>query len=112
MSDDEIARLAVLLRISEFDFIQKFTRLRADRQGLSLNEKANGECVFLDRNDCAVQEVKPRQCREFPNLWNFPGFEKVCHAIPRRVTEQEFKALVAKATGEESPRLESRDLIP
>ena len=67
-------------------------------------EKPNGECIFLAGNDCSVQWVKPRQCRDFPNLWNFPDFQKVCHAIPRRVGEDEFKQLVARANGEEPER--------
>src|ERR1044071_2157605 len=91
LTDDEITRLAAFKRMSEFDFIQQFTHLRHDRRGLVLQEKSSGECIFLEGNDCAVQLVKPRQCREFPNLWNFPGFEKICHAIPHRVGEEEFK---------------------
>ena len=81
------------LGLSEHDFIQKYTRLRADRQGLALMDKPNGECIFLDGNDCTVQPVKPRQCQDFPNLWNFPGFEKTCKAIPRVVAESEYREL-------------------
>ena len=99
LGDAEITRLAAFLGLSEHEFIQRHTRLRHDRQGLSLQEKANGECIFLNGNDCAVQPVKPQQCRDFPNLWNFPGFEKVCQAIPRMVSDEEYKALVEKATG-------------
>ena len=84
--------------MSEFDFIQEFTRLAQDRRGLALREKPNGECVFLDGNDCSVQPVKPQQCRDFPNLWNFPGFEKICRAIPRMVGETEYTRLIEKAT--------------
>ena len=84
--------------MGEHDFIQQFTRLRNDRRGLVLQEKPDGSCVFLDGNDCAVQPVKPQQCQDFPNLWNFPGFEKTCHAIPRRVGEEEYVGLVARAT--------------
>jgi len=62
--------------MSDYEFIQNYTRLREDRSGLALQEKTNGKCVFLDRNDCSVQPVKPQQCRDFPNLWNFPGLEK------------------------------------
>lgn len=80
-------RLARFKGVSEFDFIQLYTRLRPDRCGLSLNEKPNGECIFLEGNDCAVQPVKPQQCVDFPNRWNFPGFEKICRAIPRVVGE-------------------------
>ena len=44
--------------MNTLDFIQQFTRLAGDRRGLALQEKPNGECVFLDGNDCAVQPVK------------------------------------------------------
>jgi Fe-S-cluster containining protein len=86
LTDGEIARLAVFLGMSEFDFIQRHTRLRADRQGLALQDKPNGECIFLEGRDCGVQPVKPQQCIDFPNKWNFPGFEKICRAIPREIS--------------------------
>lgn len=98
VTDVEIARLAAFKGLSEHEFIQRYMRLRPDRQGLVLQEKPNAECIFLEGNDCSVQTVKPQQCRDFPNLWNFPGFEKVCHAIPRIVSDEEYKRLVAKAT--------------
>jgi uncharacterized protein len=98
LDDAEITRLAAFLGITEFGFIQSYTRLMGNRRGLALQDKANGECIFLRGNDCAVQPVKPRQCREFPNLWNFPGFEKVCHAIPRAVSAEEYRQLVAKSS--------------
>ena len=87
--------------MSEYDFIQKFTRLAVDRRGLVLQDKPNGECIFLEGNDCSVQSVKPQQCRDFPNLWNFPGFEKICHAIPREVSDEEYARRMAlvKAQG-------------
>jgi uncharacterized protein len=99
LTDVEIVRLAAFKRLGEFDFIQQFTRLRPDRLGLALKEKANGECIFLEGNDCSVQPVKPQQCRDFPNLWNFPDFQKSCHAIPREVSEEEYRRLVAQACG-------------
>jgi uncharacterized protein len=98
LTDEEITRLAVFKGLSEYDSIQRFTRLTADRRGLALQDKPNGECIFLEGNDCSVQSVKPQQCRDFPNLWNFPGFEKVCHAIPRMVGTEEYERLIAKAT--------------
>jgi Fe-S-cluster containining protein len=103
LTDEEIARLAAFKGMSEHDFIQKFTRLRHDRRGLALQEKPNGECVFLEGNDCAVQAVKPQQCRDFPNLWNFPGFEKICRAIPRELDPEEFaRRLAGAGTGKNS----------
>src|SRR5207244_284108 len=86
LSDGEIARLATFLGMSEYQFIQRYTRLSADRNGLALQDKpASSECIFLEGRDCSVQPVKPQQCRDFPNGWNFPGFEKICRAVPREI---------------------------
>lgn len=99
MTPAELVRLAAFKGVSEYDFIQQFMRLRSDRRGLALQEQADGACVFLVGNECAVQPVKPQQCRDFPNLWNFPGFEKICRAIPRQVSREEYGRRVAQATG-------------
>ena len=55
---------------------------RAERASLALEDKPNGHCFFLEGNDCAINPVKPQQCRDFPNKWNFPGWRQVCDAIP------------------------------
>jgi Fe-S-cluster containining protein len=94
VSDAEIARLAAYLGSTEFDFIQQFTRLRQDRRGLALKDQADGACIFLEQGGCRVQAVKPRQCREFPNRWNFPGYEKICRATPCEVSEAEYERRV------------------
>lgn len=97
----EVARIAAFKGMAESEFIQRFTRLAGDRRGLALQEKPNGECVLLDGGDCTVQPVKPQQCRDFPHLWNNPGFETLCRAIPRPVSDEERRRLVAQATGRE-----------
>ena len=94
VTEAEISRLAAFMKTSEHDFIQQFTRLRPDRHGLALQEKPDGSCVFLAGNDCSVQPFKPQQCRDFPNLWSFPGFEKICRAIPRRVSDEDYRRLI------------------
>jgi len=93
VTEAEIQALARHLGLSEDDFIQYHTRVRVDRLGLSLMEKPNGECIFLGGADCTVQPVKPRQCREFPNLWRFPGFQDYCQAVPREVSDEEYLRL-------------------
>jgi Fe-S-cluster containining protein len=98
LTDIEIARLAAFKGLSEFQFIQQFTRLTSDRRGLGLQDKPNGECIFLDGRNCAVQPVKPQQCRDFPNRWNFPDFEKVCRATPLKVSEAEYATRLESAT--------------
>ncbi|MGV3772278.1 MAG: YkgJ family cysteine cluster protein [Verrucomicrobiales bacterium] len=95
LTDEEITRIAEFKQVSEHAFIQQYTRLNKDKTGLALMDKKNGECIFLENESCAIQSVKPRQCREFPNLWNFPGFEKLCHAIPREMNEEDYKVRMA-----------------
>ncbi|MES2706359.1 MAG: YkgJ family cysteine cluster protein [Verrucomicrobiota bacterium] len=82
VDEREIRGIAEFLGMEEEDFIQRHTRLRTDRAGLSLLEKPNDECIFLEGNDCVINAVKPQQCRDFPNKWNFPGWRQVCDAIP------------------------------
>ena len=78
----ETAAIAGFLGLDEDDFIQRFTRLRPQRNGLALIDKPNGECFFLEDGECAIQPVKPQQCRDFPNKWNFEGWREACEAIP------------------------------
>ena len=91
--------MAQHLGLSEDDFIQTYTRLNGDRSGLALQDKQNGECIFLEGNDCRVNPVKPQQCRNFPNLWNFPGFEEVCRAKKVILDERAWREAIARATG-------------
>ena len=99
LSDTEIARLAAFLGMAEFNFVQKYTRLTHDRHGLALEDKVNGECIFLDGKDCAVNPVKPQQCRDFPNLWNFPGFEQLCRARAVVLEEMEYREAINRTRG-------------
>ena len=81
IDDDEVKTIADFVGLSEADFLDQFTRLRTDRRGLSLIEKDNHECIFLDGNTCKINDVKPNQCRGFPNQWNFIGWRDHCEAI-------------------------------
>lgn len=80
---EEVPAIAKFLKLSEDDFIQQYTVLRPSRTGLALVQNPDGSdaCIFLHGNECAIQEVKPKQCKGFPNEWNFPGWREICHAI-------------------------------
>ena len=71
-----------LTALSDED-LAEHTRITPDRQHLSLCEKANGECEYLSTDSqglpaCLIEKAKPRQCREFPEKWNFPGWQSKC----------------------------------
>ncbi|MCC6235661.1 MAG: YkgJ family cysteine cluster protein [Verrucomicrobiales bacterium] len=99
LDEATILSIATYLGLTESAFIQRYTRLRADRRGLALLDQPDGACIFLEDSNCRIQAVKPQQCRDFPNRWNFPGFEKLCHALPRAVDDAEYLRLVTQATG-------------
>lgn len=99
LTENEITRMSAHLTISESEFIQRYTRINLDRSGLALVDKGNGECIFLQGNSCRVNDVKPQQCRNFPNLWNFPGFQKICRAKPILMDESAYSQAIERATG-------------
>ena len=82
----EAEAIAKYLKIPEEEFFAASTRLSPDRQWLSLNECSDGGCIFLKTAPdglaaCAIDPVKPRQCRDFPERWNFPGWRKLCSGV-------------------------------
>lgn len=94
LEDDEIPGIAAYLNLTEADFLDQYTRLRTNRQGLSLIEKGNHECIMLENGGCRIHEVKPGQCAGFPNRWNFEGWRKVCEAKPIPMTEAVERGMI------------------
>jgi uncharacterized protein len=79
----DVEKISDLLGLAPEVFVQEFTELKADRSGLVLKNKENGECCFLEGvNHCKIQKAKPFQCQGFPNNWNFPGWRDICEAVP------------------------------
>jgi uncharacterized protein len=60
---------------------------RPSRRGPTLREKANGDCVFFDRNKgCTIYPVRPRQCRTWP-FWQSTAsapeaWQRTCEVCP------------------------------
>ncbi len=75
---DEADKIAQFLDISTEEFIDKFTEVTDDRKNLSIIEKEFGHCHFLTENGCAINDVKPQQCKDFPYKWRFFGWRRTC----------------------------------
>ncbi|QDT15305.1 YkgJ family cysteine cluster protein [Alienimonas californiensis] len=69
MDDEEQAAIAEAAGISLMELRLKRTRLIGGR--VSLRERANGDCTFLDPNTrkCTVYAARPVQCRTWP-FWD------------------------------------------
>lgn len=99
LAEGEVERIAEHVGLSADEFIQNHTRLTVQRDGLALLDQAGGACAWLEGDNCRLQPVKPQQCRDFPNLWTFPGASSVCRAKPIEVTTAEWVERVRATTG-------------
>jgi Fe-S-cluster containining protein len=60
---------------------------RPGHRGLTLREKANGDCIFYDRDrGCTVYAVRPRQCRTWPfwesTVGDKKAWQETCEVCP------------------------------
>lgn len=85
VTQEEIDAIAAYFGMDAQEFIETRTRLSANRKHLSIIDKEDGSCFFLEgKNSCQIQPVKPAQCSGFPNAWQFPGWRDVCEAVEIR----------------------------
>jgi len=89
----DVDLLASHLGLSVQEFAGHHTSLSPDRAFLTLNERDDGSCVFLEGpGDCTVYAARPLQCRDFPVRWNTPGFRHFCRASANITTSKEVSA--------------------
>jgi Fe-S-cluster containining protein len=68
VDDDEVRAIAE--HLGEPLDVCRGTRTRQLDRGRSLRERANGDCIFFDREaGCTIYPVRPRQCRTWP-FWD------------------------------------------
>lgn len=78
----DVEAIADYLDMTPKAFVYQYAALTHDRRSLTLVENEQGYCIMLtDEGLCRIHPVKPKQCRDFPDKWNFPGFERLCHAL-------------------------------
>lgn len=82
LTGDEPDRIAASLGLPVERFLADFCRITPDRQALALVDNPDHSCIFLGEENglacCRIEEVKPVQCRDFPERWNFPNWRKEC----------------------------------
>jgi Fe-S-cluster containining protein len=65
VTDEEVEAIAAFRKEPVEEFAALYTRTARGRR--TLKEKANGDCVFFDRDKgCTVYPVRPPQCRTWP----------------------------------------------
>jgi len=105
LNDQEIKALAEELKISEQEFIKKYTKSVKGR--LSLKEKLpHYDCIFFKDKKCTVYKARPKQCRTYP-FWNnvtcskeaWEAEKQICEGIDHKdsnlYTEEEIDSLLS-----------------
>lgn len=60
--------------MTEEAFISVHTVLARNRAQLTLKERPDGACEFLDgAGQCRIYAARPKQCRDFPHDWHVDG---------------------------------------
>lgn len=81
LEDGEVDVIAKFLGVTTSDFISQYTEIMPDRSCLTLTEFSDGRCIFLDEdNSCKINDVKPQQCKDFPDKWRYPIGDETCPA--------------------------------
>jgi uncharacterized protein len=85
VNDEEISAIARYRSETKEQTEALYTRLCDGER--SLKEKANGDCVFYDRQaGCTIYPVRPRQCRTWPfwesNVVTREAWQKTCEICP------------------------------
>ncbi len=77
ITEEDIARISKYLSSNKFDFVNRYANMD-EKPRLNLKTKPNGECIFLKGNECSIYPVYPKQCADFPLLWQVKDVEKYC----------------------------------
>jgi Fe-S-cluster containining protein len=85
VDDDDLAAIAEYRGETIEEVRGLYTRLA--RRGRALREKANGDCVFYDRQKgCTIYPVRPPQCRTWPfwesNVASPETWRRTCEVCP------------------------------
>jgi len=101
LSEADIALLAAHLKLETEIFVATYCRTVEVEGGraLSLRERKNYDCVFLESGRCAVYPARPVQCRRYP-FW-----EEII------ATEESWKAESAFCPGVGKGSLVSPEII-
>ena len=84
---DEAAAIAKFLGLALGRFVRAYARrpritYQAAEGDLWLRDKPNSDdCIFLVKNRCRINPVKPSQCLGFPSAWRDPGMAENCRGL-------------------------------
>lgn len=84
--ESDIARAALFLKMTEEEFLEKYTVKQGDEYILKDQDDKKMSCIFLFADDegnwgCRIQPAKPTQCKGFPFLWRPKSAVAYCEGL-------------------------------
>lgn len=79
ITEDDITAISSHLGMTKYDFVNTYAEI-VNRPRINLKTKDDGSCIFQSGNDCSIHRHKPKQCREFPDVWRIKDLESFCSA--------------------------------
>lgn len=105
LTSEEAGAIADYLEMDEAGFLEKYLDISPGVNGLHLTSYDNGDCIFLENNQCQIYPVRPMQCRTFPfwpeNLKSAFRWKQTAHQCPginlgRRHSKAEIDTLLSR----------------
>jgi uncharacterized protein len=72
VTERDVDRLARHFRVKPERILADYV-VESEEEGFILRRRENGECVFLEGNECTVYESRPETCQRYPHLVRGPG---------------------------------------
>lgn len=78
----EAERLAQALGLGLYDFTERYCEV-LEKRHLVLRKHEDERCVFLNSKGCQVYQERPKQCRDFPKIWNTVRSREYCAGLKK-----------------------------
>jgi len=87
---EDVKRLAEHHSMGYEEYLKKYTKPHGNELVLKNKENGTNECVYLEKNKCCVNGIKPKQCEEFPTQFEprCPGFKNKGKVAMNRYQEK------------------------
>lgn len=78
LDPEDIKRLSDYHGIGREEYVKRYTRPHGSSIILKNKSESSDECVYLDKNKCSINNIKPKQCKDYPDKYEprCPGFRR------------------------------------
>jgi len=83
LSKEEYQSAKYKTQFEEFGFIDDFKKAISCGANI-LKRRKNGDCIYLEGNNCSIHEIRPQVCKEFFCASKLKKFRKMIKQIKKK----------------------------